>query len=94
MKATQGNLDKIEELFKVQQYKVRYEKGNFKPGSCLILDNKVVVVNKFATLDVKIAAFLEILSSIEIDEGLLSDVQQKFFDQIKNQKVKAWKLPS
>jgi len=87
MKATQATLDKIEDIFKLQQYKVRYEKGNFKPGSCLILDNKVVVVNKFATLDVKISALAEILSSVELDEGLLSEAQLKFLDQLKTVKV-------
>ncbi len=87
MKISQGTLDKIEEIFKVQQFKVRYEKGNFKPGSCLILEAKVVVVNKFATMDVKIAALAEILQEIEIDETLFNENQAKFFQSIKSQKV-------
>jgi len=87
MKISQGTLDKIEDIFKVQQYKVRYEKGNFKPGSCLILEAKVVVVNKFATMDVKIAALAEILKEIEIDETLFDENQAKFFQSIKNQKA-------
>ncbi len=76
-----------QEIFKVQQFKVRYEKGNFKPGSCLILEAKVVVVNKFATMDVKIAALAEILQEIEIDETLFNETQTKFFQSIKTQKV-------
>ncbi len=84
MKISQATLDKIEEIFKAQQYKVRYEKGNFKPGSCLILEAKVVVVNKFATLDVKIAALSEILQQIEIDESLLNENQLKFLQSIRN----------
>lgn len=86
MKISQGTLDKIEEIFKAQQYKVRYEKGNFKPGSCLILEAKVVVVNKFATMDVKIAALAEILQEIEIDENLFDENQAKFFQSIKPKK--------
>lgn len=84
MKISQTTLDKIEEIFKAQQYKVRYEKGNFKPGSCLILEAKVVVVNKFATLDVKIAALSEILQQIDIDESLLNENQLKFLQSIRN----------
>lgn len=84
MKISQSTLDKIEEVFKALQYKVRYEKGNFKPGSCLILEAKVVVVNKFATLDVKIAALSEILQQISIDESLLNDNQLKFLQGIRN----------
>jgi hypothetical protein len=86
MKISQGTLDKIEDIFKAQQYKVRYEKGNFKPGSCLILEAKVVVVNKFATMDVKIAALAEILQEIEIDETLFDENQAKFFQSIKPKK--------
>jgi hypothetical protein len=86
MKISQGTLDKIEDIFKAQQYKVRYEKGNFKPGSCLILEAKVVVVNKFATMDVKIAALAEILLEIEIDETLFDENQAKFFQSIKPKK--------
>ncbi len=84
MKISQSTLDKIEEVFKALQYKVRYEKGNFKPGSCLILEAKVVVVNKFATLDVKIAALTEILQQINIDEALLNENQLKFLQGIRN----------
>ena len=84
MKISQGTLDKIEDIFKAQQYKVRYEKGNFKPGSCLILEAKVVVVNKFATMDVKIAALAEILTQIQIDETLLDENQLKFLHSLYN----------
>jgi hypothetical protein len=82
MKPTQGTLDKIEDLFKAQQYKIRYEKGNFKPGSCTILANKVVVVNKFATIDVKIAALVEILKEIEVNEDQWDENQMKLFQNL------------
>lgn len=85
MKTTQHLLDKLEDLFKELQYKVRYEKGNFKPGSCIILESKVIVVNKFATLDVKIGALLDILASIEVDESLLSEASQKFYQSLNKQ---------
>lgn len=82
MKPTQSTLDKIEDLFKAQQYKIRYEKGNFKPGSCTILANKVVVVNKFATLDVKIAALIEILKEIELTDGQWDENQSKLYQNL------------
>ena len=82
MKPTQGTLDKIEDLFKAQQYKIRYEKGNFKPGSCTILTNKVVVVNKFATLDVKLAALIEILREIEVNDDQWDENQMKLFQNL------------
>lgn len=89
VKATQHTLDKIEDLFKELQFKVRYEKGNFKPGSCVILEAKVVVVNKFATVDVKIAALLEILYSLEVDTSALSEPMQKFYHTLQQSKAKS-----
>ncbi len=87
LKPTQNNLDRLEQLFKELQYKVRYEKGNFRPGSCVILEAKVVVVNKFATLDVKLAALTEILGSVQVDESLLSESSLKFYQPLKQTKI-------
>ena len=47
-------LNKIEDIFSESDYILRYEKGNFKSGYCVIKDTKVVVVNKFYSLEGKI----------------------------------------
>ncbi|MBL0054097.1 MAG: hypothetical protein IPP29_22730 [Bacteroidetes bacterium] len=41
---------------------MRYEKGNFKSGYCVLETKKVVVVNKFVTLENKINTLVEILN--------------------------------
>jgi hypothetical protein len=87
MKLTQATLDKLEEMLKEAGYKVRYEKGNFKPGSCILLESKVIVVNKFATLDVKINSLLEIIVTLEIDESTLSEASAKLYQSVKQTKI-------
>lgn len=87
LKATQHNLDKLEELFHELEYAVRFEKGNFRSGACTLQDNKVVVVNKFATIDQKIAALAEILNQSEVDESLLSDKMKSFYHSLKQTKL-------
>jgi hypothetical protein len=87
LKPTQHSLDKLEELFHELGYKVRYEKGNFKPGSCILLASKVIVANKFATIDVRINSLLEILNSIDADPSVLSEPMLKLYSSLKQQKT-------
>jgi hypothetical protein len=88
VKFTQTSLTKIEELLKEAGYKLRYEKGNFKSGSCVIEDNKVVVINKFASLDIKILFLLEAIKTVEIDETTLSEKARLFYHEIKQMELK------
>ncbi len=73
---TQYNLDKIEDLFAQIGYKVRYEKGNFKTGACVIQNTKVIMVNKFSTLEVKINSLISLLKEFEVNE---TEVEEKYW---------------
>jgi hypothetical protein len=74
-------------LLKTAGYKVRYEKGNFKTGACLLLNSKMIVVNRFSNLESKILALAELLRDLEIDYNLLDDKQVSFLQQIKQTKL-------
>lgn len=80
---TNHTLEKLEMLLKSSGYKVRYEKGNFKTGACLLQSSKVVMVNKFANLESKIAAVAELARTVEIDYNLLDEKQAAFLHQLK-----------
>ena len=82
MKLNKALQDKLEEIFKALEYKVRYEKGNFKSGYCLIEDQNIVVVNKFFPVESKVNTLMEILRSIEVDSSLLDASQQKLLVKI------------
>src|SRR5690606_14181858 len=77
--ATQYNLDKIENLLEEIGYKVRYEKGNFKTGACIIQHTKVIVVNKFSNLEVKINSLVQILREFELSNTDLDEKQWSFY---------------
>lgn len=87
LKPTQGSLDKLEELLSELEYKVRYEKGNFKSNACVLLDHKVIVVNKFSTIETKVSALVEILSQIEVDESILSEKGRNFYRSLQQTKI-------
>lgn len=73
-------------LFKELEYTVRYEKGNFNSGYCVVEHKKIVVVNRFYDIEGRINILLDILSTLSIDEASLTEKSQQFFRQVaKNQ---------
>lgn len=80
---TNHTLEKLELLLKSAGYRVRYEKGNFKTGACLLQNSRVIMVNKFANLESKIAAVAELARTLEIGLHLLDEKQVAFLHQLK-----------
>ncbi|RQO31338.1 hypothetical protein DBR32_05070 [Taibaiella sp. KBW10] len=81
-KYTPNTLKKMEQLFDEAKYIVRYEKGTFSSGYCVLEHKKVVVINKFLNIEGRINALVEILPSIRIDEQTLSGEMQKWYGQL------------
>lgn len=84
---TQTSLDKLEKLLSTSGYKVRYEKGNFRTGACIIQHSKVVVVNKFSNIEVKVAALANLIHAMEIDSSLLNEKQKQLLYAIRQTKL-------
>jgi hypothetical protein len=82
IKITANTLKKLEQLFEEARYIIRFEKGTFNSGYCILEDKRVVVVNKFLNLEGRINALSEILPSINVIEGDLSTESLKFYKQI------------
>lgn len=81
-------LKRLEEIFKEGGYTVRYEKGSFQNGYCVLEKKKVVVINKFHEVDAKINSMIEILLSIEdLDLTGLSSEAARLFQQIRTEKA-------
>lgn len=73
MRYTQTTLKKLEQLFDELDYAVRYEKGSFQSGYCLVESRKIAVVNKFFDTEGRINCLLDILSKMDVNTGLLSE---------------------
>jgi hypothetical protein len=87
LSATNHTLEKIEMLLKTVGYKVRYEKGNFKTGACLLLNSRMIIVNRFSNLESKILALVELLRELDVDFKLLDEKQVAFLQDIKQTKL-------
>jgi len=82
VKFTNHFLRKLEELIGETGYILRYERGAFKSGYCILKSNKVIVVNKFYSLEGKINSLIEIIKEIEIDNNGLSEKNKKLFFEL------------
>lgn len=80
MKYTQTSLTKLENLLKESGYDVRYEKGNFKSGYCILESKQVIVVNKFSTLESRIQSLIEIVKILKAGNKIVSE--EKWVDEI------------
>jgi hypothetical protein len=74
-KFTPAYLKKLEELLKEQTYEVRYEKGNFRSNYCLLEAKRVVVINKFSTLESRIQALIEIITTLNANNQIQVDLR-------------------
>ncbi|CAD5299306.1 MULTISPECIES: hypothetical protein [unclassified Imperialibacter] len=80
-------LNKLEDIFAESDYILRYEKGSFHSGYCILRDTKIAIVSKYFPLDGKINALLEILKSIEIDPKGLSDKNRSLLLELTQTKL-------
>lgn len=82
-KYTKTTLQKIETIFEELDYKVRYERGSFKSGYCLVENRNIAVVNKFFDIEGRINVLLEILADFEsIDETVFTEKTLDFYKKI------------
>ncbi len=80
-------LHKLEDLLAETDYILRYEKGNFASGWCILNETKVIVVNKFFATDGKINCLLDIIKTIQIDKSKLSEKNQKLYYELSQTKL-------
>ncbi|MDG1434665.1 MAG: hypothetical protein P8Q41_11665 [Saprospiraceae bacterium] len=82
-KYTKTTLQKIENIFLELDYKVRYERGSFNSGYCLVENKNIAVVNKFFDIEGRINVLLEILNDFEeIDETAFTEKTLDFYKKI------------
>jgi len=82
VKYTKSTLQKIENIFNELEYTVRYEKGNFNSGYCIVEDRKIAIINRFFNTEGRINCLIDILSSIVVIDQNLTEVSRHFYRQI------------
>lgn len=83
----QHTFQKLQDLLQAIGYTVRLEKGNFKSGACLLEQQRVLVINKFSDIEVKIKAMLNLLHHMEVPAQNLDEKQRKFLFSMQQVKL-------
>jgi hypothetical protein len=86
MKYTQHSLDKMEKILDEAGYVVRYERGTFQSGYCILEEKKVVVLNKFLQTEGRINTLFDIIPQLAIDSANFTPETRKLFAEVMNRK--------
>ena len=82
MKNNQQTLNKLEKILEEANYVVRYERGSFQSGYCILEDKKVVVLNKFLYIEGRINTLIDLIPNVSINYDLLTLEAQKLYDEL------------
>jgi len=87
MKFNSTTLQKLERILAEAEYVIRYERGTFQSGYCILELRKVVVVNKFLDVEGRINTLLEIIPVLDINPDTLTHESQKLYEAVKQNAI-------
>lgn len=82
MKYNQSTLDKLEDILGESDYTVRYERGTFQSGYCILEQKRVVVLNKFLNVEGRINTLVELIPQLNVQFDKLTHESQKLYEEI------------
>lgn len=82
MKYTQATLGKIEAILDEAEYVLRYERGNFQSGYCILEQKKVVVLNKFLQLEGRINTLIDLIPQLTLNPDTFSPEVRKTYGEV------------
>ncbi len=82
MKYTQSTLDKVEKILESSGYVLRYERGTFQSGYCILEERKVVVLNKFLPIEGRINTLIDLIPQLEVKPDDMPPDAKKLYDEI------------
>lgn len=82
MKFNITTLKKIEDIVEQCGYVLRYERGNFQSGYCILQERKVVVLNKFLQTEGRINTMIDLIPQLEINYDKLTHESQKLYEEV------------
>lgn len=87
MRYNQTTLNKLERMLDDGDYVVRYERGSFQSGYCILEAKKVVVLNKFLTTEGRINTLIDLTPSLKLTYEHLTEDSQQMYDEVMAKQV-------
>jgi hypothetical protein len=91
MKYNVASLNKLEKVLEETGYVIRYERGNFQSGYCILEERKVIVLNKFLSVEGRMNTVMELIPQLVVNYDQLTLESQRLYDDINK---KAGTFPS
>ena len=89
IKYTKHNLQRLEDIFNELKITVRYEKGNFQSGYCIVFGKNIVIVNKFFDVEARINTLLEILDQGTFNPNEMSEENLDWYQKLRKGMLKS-----
>jgi hypothetical protein len=77
----QATLNRIEKIVEDAGYVIRYERGNFQSGYCILESRKVVVLNKFLQLEGRINTIIDLIPTFGINPDTLTPDNRRIYEE-------------
>ncbi|MFA5806566.1 MAG: hypothetical protein WC879_18185 [Melioribacteraceae bacterium] len=75
-------LQDLKQLAQEMGAKVRFERGDFKGGYCILREDKTIVINKLSTLQKKVMILTAALKDLGIKEHYIQPRIREIIDEI------------
>ncbi len=82
MKYNPATLNNLEKVLEESSYVIRYERGTFQSGYCILEAKKVVVLNKFLNVEGRINMLIELIPQLSINIDDLTHESQNVYEDI------------
>ncbi|MFM1794517.1 MAG: hypothetical protein RL642_902 [Bacteroidota bacterium] len=82
LKFTPAFLEKLEKIISEAGYILRYERGTFQSGYCILESKKVVVLNKFLQTEGRINTLIDLIPVLQIETDHISIESRKFYEEV------------
>ena len=85
MKYTQATLGSLDKILDESGYIIRFERGSFQSGYCILEERRVVVLNKFLQIEGRINTLIDIIIQLKIDPEKLSPEGRRTYNAVVQQ---------
>ena len=82
LRFTPSTLEKIEKIIAEAGYILRYERGTFQSGYCILESKRVVVLNKFLQTEGRINTLIDLLLVLDIQADHISIESRKLYEEL------------
>jgi hypothetical protein len=82
MKYTQATADKLEKVLQESGYVLRYERGTFQSGYCILEQKKVVVLNKYLQLEGRINTLMDLIPQLQLQSDTLTPESRRVYEEL------------